>query len=498
MIRRPSAASLSAASRSAGKSRARHESSTAPSGRVEQVELILRRVLNWKLPADQCLSAFFKEYKQFGARDRSEIAQALFNVLRHLRRYRREAQSGQGSLEGLLAVRGLAATLEAGRAQALLTPEQAQWAAHCERIDPETLSFSIRYSLPDWLVESLQTLQDPNTLAEALLVPAPLDLRVNSLKGDRDEVLVTLQAMLAGTAFSAEPTPYAPTGIRLTGHPPLNRWEMYEKGVVEVQDEGSQLLAELVGAKRGEMVIDFCAGAGGKTLALGAMMRSTGRLYAFDISAPRLTKAKPRVARSGLSNVHPVVIRSEQDDRVSRLAGKAHRVLIDAPCTGVGTLRRNPDLKWRLAPEELTRLLGQQASILHSASRCVRPGGRLVYATCSFLAQENEGQVNQFLETHPDFELINANDCLPVLMPNAVGEDGMMRLRPDWHQTDGFFAAVMQRRPQAPKETTSPTEAKEDTEATEAKAPKAPKAPKKVAKATEAIEGLAAEEPKET
>jgi len=436
MIRRPSA----------GTSRTRTQTASVPPGRVEQVELVLKKVLTWKLPADQALSAFFKEYKQFGARDRSEIAQALFNVLRHLRRYRREAQSGQGSLEGLLAVRGLAATLEEGRSLAVLSPEQTQWVAHCDRIDPQTLPFAVRYSLPDWLAQALQTLAEPSTLAEAMLCTAALDLRVNLQKSNRDEVLAKLQAMFEGSAFSAEPTPYAPTGIRLTGHPPLNRWEMYEKGFVEVQDEGSQLLAELLAPKRGEMVIDFCAGAGGKTLALGAMMRSTGRLYAFDISAPRLAKAKPRVARSGLSNVHPVVIRSEQDDRVSRLAGKAHRVLIDAPCTGVGTLRRNPDLKWRLAPEELSRLLEQQASILHSASRCVRHGGRLVYATCSFLPQENEGQVNQFLESHPDFELVNANSCLPVGIPNGVGEDGMMRLRPDWHQTDGFFAAVMQKK----------------------------------------------------
>jgi 16S rRNA (cytosine967-C5)-methyltransferase len=436
MIRRPSA----------GTSRTRTQAASVPSGRVEQVELVLKKVLTWRLPADQVLSSFFKEYKQLGARDRSEIAQALFNVLRHLRRYRREAQSGQGSLEGLLAVRGLAATLEEGRSLAVLSAEQAQWVAHCESIDPQTQPFAVRYSLPDWLAQALQALAEPSTLAEAMLCTAALDLRVNLQKANRDEVLAKLQAMLEGSAFSAEPTPYAPTGIRLKGHPPLNRWEMYEKGFVEVQDEGSQLLAELVAPKRGEMVIDFCAGAGGKTLALGAMMRSTGRLYAFDISAPRLAKAKPRVARSGLSNVHPVVIRSEQDDRVSRLAGKAHRVLIDAPCTGVGTLRRNPDLKWRLAPEELSRLLEQQASILRSASRCVRPGGRLVYATCSFLPQENEGQVNQFLESHPDFELVDANSCLPVAIPNAVGEDGMMRLRPDWHQTDGFFAAVMQKK----------------------------------------------------
>jgi 16S rRNA (cytosine967-C5)-methyltransferase len=213
-----------------------------------------------------------------------------------------------------------------------------------------------------------------------------------------------------------------------------------------VQDEGSQLLAELVAPRRGEMVVDFCAGAGGKTLALAAMMRSAGRLYAFDISAARLARAKPRFARSGLSNVYPVTIRGEHDDRVARLAGKAHRVLVDAPCTGLGTLRRNPDLKWRQTPDELARLQPQQASILQQASRLVRPGGRLVYATCSFLPEENEDQVNAFLEKNTDFVLVPASECLADSLNNSVGADGMMRLRPDLHQTDGFFAAVLQRK----------------------------------------------------
>src|SRR5690606_15934988 len=150
-------------------------------------------------------------------------------------------------------------------------------------------------------------------------------------------------------------------GIRLQGRPPLNRWKMFENGEIEVQDEGSQLLAALVAPKRGEMIIDYCAGAGGKTLLIGALMRSTGRLYAFDVSAARLARAKPRLARSGLSNVVPVVISTGNDTRVGRLRGKVHRVLVDAPCSGIGTLRRNPDLKWRQHPESLAELLKTQA-----------------------------------------------------------------------------------------------------------------------------------------
>jgi 16S rRNA (cytosine967-C5)-methyltransferase len=194
------------------------------------------------------------------------------------------------------------------------------------------------------------------------------------------------------------------------------------------------------------MVIDYCAGAGGKTLLLGALMRSTGRLYAFDVSAARLARAKPRVARSGLSNVVPVVIRAEGDQRVKRLAGKAHRVLVDAPCSGLGTLRRNPDLKWRQHPDSLAELRAVQARILRQAARCVAPGGRLVYATCSILAEENEDQVQAFLAENPEFELLEAGPIVADRCENLTFEGPYLSLRPDLHGTDGFFAAAMQRR----------------------------------------------------
>ncbi len=174
------------------------------------------------------------------------------------------------------------------------------------------------------------------------------------------------------------------------GKPALNQLPLFINGGVEVQDEGSQLLCHLVAPKRGEMVVDFCAGAGGKTLALGAAMRSTGRLYAFDVSEKRLANLKPRLARSGLSNVHPVLIDSERDAKIKRLAGKIDRVLVDAPCSGLGTLRRNPDLKWRQSPESVLELTAKQAAILDSAARLVKGGGRVVYATCSVLEAENE------------------------------------------------------------------------------------------------------------
>jgi 16S rRNA (cytosine967-C5)-methyltransferase len=211
-----------------------------------------------------------------------------------------------------------------------------------------------------------------------------------------------------------------------------------------VQDEGSQLLGFLLAPKRGEMVVDFCAGAGGKTLILGAMMRSTGRLYAFDVSDKRLAKLKPRAARAGLSNVHPACLSGENDTRVKRLQGKVDRVLVDAPCSGLGTLRRNPDLKWRQSPQSVDELTVKQAAILAAAAKLLRPGGRLVYATCSILAEENEAIVDAFLAGHADFHRVSAKDLLAAQgIAIECGED--MRLAPQTHGTDGFYAAVLER-----------------------------------------------------
>ena len=200
--------------------------------------------------------------------------------------------------------------------------------------------------------------------------------------------------------------------------------------------------------------VDFCAGAGGKTLAIGAAMRSTGRLYAFDVSAHRLDALKPRLARSGLSNVHPAAIAHERDERIKRLAGKIDRVLVDAPCSGLGTLRRNPDLKWRQSPQAVQELVAKQTAILQSAARLLKPGGRLVYATCSILPEENEGIAEAFSAAHSDFvaedvgallEQLKVQDAASLCSGGATGT-GYLRLWPHLHQTDGFFAAVWTRK----------------------------------------------------
>jgi len=297
--------------------------------------------------------------------------------------------------------------------------------------------------LPDWLWERLGAAfgEDERVeLARAWLAQAPLDLRANPLKATRD---VARQA-LATAGFDAIDTPYSPLGLRLEGRPSLGRHALVTQGVLEVQDEGSQLVGYLVAPRRSEMVADFCAGAGGKTLLLGALMRSQGRLYAFDVSAKRLANLKPRLARSGLSNVHPQHLEGERDTKIKRLAGKLDRVLVDAPCTGFGTLRRNPDLKWRQSESALAELVRKQDAILASAATLVKRGGRLVYATCSVLPDENDAVVARFLAAHPAF--VRGNAAAELARANIALDTGPdLRLFPHRHGCDGFFAAILER-----------------------------------------------------
>jgi 16S rRNA (cytosine967-C5)-methyltransferase len=305
------------------------------------------------------------------------------------------------------------------------------------------MPLAVRAELPDWIVEKLaRVLPEAEILALArgLNQPAPLDLRVNTLRASREEAL----RELAASGFDAVPTPWSPVGIRVKGRPAINRHPLFANGTIEVQDEGSQLLGYLVAPRRNDLVVDFCAGAGGKSLMLGALMRSHGRIYAFDVSGARLARLKPRLKRSGLSNLYAQTIANENDLRVKRLAGKIDRVLIDAPCSGLGTLRRNPDLKWRQSPQSVEELKAKQASILRAAARLLKPGGRLVYATCSLLAEENEDIVAAFLAERPEFQEL---DCAQLLRESRIALDTglFLKLYPHLHGTDGFFAAALAR-----------------------------------------------------
>jgi 16S rRNA (cytosine967-C5)-methyltransferase len=393
-------------------------------------------VLDFKRPADAVLSAFFRDHKKLGARERAFVAEAVFGVLRRYRYLSVVVPAANPRtliIAWLIKARGMSgATLEQ-----FAKPELIQHIRHALTDD---LPLAVAAELPDWVVEKLQaTMPDADILAlgRALQQPAPLDLRVNTLKADRESV----QARLASEGLLAEPTPFSPWGLRLREHPAINRHPLFIEGNLEVQDEGSQLLALLLGARRGEMVCDFCAGAGGKTLAIGAMMASSGRLYALDVADKRLANLKPRLARSGLSNVMPQLIASENDTRVKRLAGKLDRVLVDAPCSGLGTLRRNPDLKFRQSPESVAELTQKQAAILRAAAKLLKPGGRLVYATCSLLPEENEAIVESLLAAG-GFEPLSVSEILAQhKIPLDTGVT--LKLSPAIHGTDGFFAAVL-------------------------------------------------------
>ena len=427
---------------------------------------LVRLTLTFEHPADAVVSRFFRDNRGLGQRERAALAETVYTVLRKKLLFDHMSPSGSGPKERRLAILGFAhwQDEEARRKnpkavhgereflKAGLSDREQQWLDMCDGIAQADLLERHRHNLPEWLVQPLKEQLGDGfwPLVQALSHSAPLDLRVNVLKEKRPEV----QKELAQAAIKSEATPHSPWGLRVEGKPALAKLPAFVRGAIEVQDEGSQLLALLLDAKRGEMVVDFCAGAGGKTLAIGATMRSTGRLYAFDVSAHRLDALGPRLKRSGLSNVHPAAIAHERDERVKRLTGKIDRVLVDAPCTGLGTLRRNPDLKWRQSPKGVEELVAKQTAILDSAARLVKVGGRLVYATCSVLPQENEGIAEAFAAAHPDFEPMDAGEVLSQLkVENAASlcsgsETGTryLRLWPHLHHTDGFFAALWARK----------------------------------------------------
>jgi 16S rRNA (cytosine967-C5)-methyltransferase len=416
---------------------------------------LVRLVLQFEHPADAVVSRYFREHRALGPRERATLAETAFAVLRKKLLFEQLARSGSGAKERKLAILGFFGPRDF--LASALNDTEKQWLATCDAIPADALMAPHRHNLPEWMAQALQAQlgDDFWVLAEHLQQPGTLDLRVNTFQAKRSEI----QKELAQAGIASEPTPYSPWGLRLQGKPALQKTDAFTRGAIEVQDEGSQLLALLVDAHRGEMVVDFCAGAGGKTLALGAAMRSTGRLYAFDVSGHRLDALKPRMARSGLSNVHPAAIAHERDDRVKRLAGKIDRVLVDAPCSGLGTLRRNPDLKWRQKPQAVQELTEKQQAILQSASRMVKSGGRLVYATCSMLPEENELIAQAFSEANPDFAPLNvaqelerlkvpdaASLCSPALSVDESTDEQsggtFLRLWPHRHATDGFFAAA--------------------------------------------------------
>jgi 16S rRNA (cytosine967-C5)-methyltransferase len=410
---------------------------------LARAELLLAELLSTSGPADAAVSRYFRAHRNLGQQDRAFVAETVYAVLRRRRSLEAAAQSATPrdlAIAALVRVRGLS-----GRAlDGALREGEEILVSRVKSAKAADFPPAVRADLPDWLWQRLEAVhgqEEALRLAQGLLNPAPLDLRVNLAKLGRDEALERLRS----SGIEAEATQYSPAGIRLAGKPAINRHPLFTSGAVEVQDEGSQLLAYLLGARRGEMIADYCAGAGGKTLALAMLMRGTGRIYAMDVSARRLAELAPRAARAGVTCVHPLVLSGEGDARAKRLAGKIDRVLVDAPCSGFGTLRRNPDLKWRHGPQAIGELAAKQTRILEAAARLVKPGGRLVYATCSILPEENEAIADAFGAAHAEFAPLS---CSELLIAQRIDLDCGERLRlwPHRHGCDGFFAAAYERR----------------------------------------------------
>jgi len=411
-------------------------------------------------PADTVASAYFRARRYIGSSDRRAISLQLWSLLRRRARLdwwlsgkaaptdarRRliadlvlESGMSLAEIDALFTGREHAAEKLSGDERALIQKLAGFALVH------RGMPVWVRCEFPEWMTAQLESVFGPELEREmaALSDPAPVDLRVNTLKATRAEA----RAALAAEGLAAEPTRLSPIGLRLPARTALGAQDSFRAGLVEVQDEGSQIAALLVGAKPGEAVVDYCAGAGGKTLALAAAMQNKGRLAALDIDKKRSERAAERLRRAGVFNTARHVLTGETDPWIKRRLASFDRVLVDAPCTGSGTWRRNPDARWRLAPADLDRLVERQAAILASAARLVKKGGRLVYATCSLLAAENEEQVAKFAAAHPDFTVVPIRQAWVESMPGDCPAAGdFLRLTPARHGTDGFFVAAMMRK----------------------------------------------------
>lgn len=424
---------------------------------LRQAAMLLTNLLDFNSPADAKLGEFFRNNRELGTKDRAFVAESVYGVLRRLRYLSTVTANEENDpddarkliLAWLLRIEGKSIR----ELEPILNEQQKEWAVTIKAKATDNLPLAVQADVRDWLWDKLVAQygeEQALTICRSMFDQASLDLRVNTIKATREEVLAKMQAENTVKDNVITTTPYSPVGIRMGAKLNISRHVLFEAGKIEVQDEGSQLLSYLVAPKRGQMVADLCAGAGGKTLAIGALMRNTGRLYAFDVSEKRLNNLGKRLKRSGLSNLHAQVINNENDLKLKRLNGKFDRVLVDAPCSGLGTLRRNPDLKWRQTEQDVLELTQKQSAILARAAKLTKAGGRLVYATCSLLRDENEAIAEAFLSANPDFKLIPASEVL-AQQNIELNTGDYLKLLPHLHGTDGFFAAVFEKASVEPK-----------------------------------------------
>lgn len=430
------------------------------SARLQAAMEILDDIHFRDLPADRVMAGYFKNRRFIGSKDKKFIADTVYGLIRRRGElaWYLEQQKARPSTRNLLLSwlrigRGMnlreITPLFGGHphAAAALTSAEELLLKNLRAADVEKLPRHIRLNVPAWLEDELaQSLGDEleGALSE-MKGEAPTDIRVNTLKTSREALLKRLKTEMKEAV--AQPTAYSPVGLRFDNRQALFTLPSFKDGLFEVQDEGSQLLALLAGAKPKEFVIDLCAGAGGKTLAMAALMQNKGRVLACDVVERKLEELKKRLKRAGVDTVMTRAIRDTRDPYLKRHRFKADRVLLDVPCSGSGTWRRNPDAKWRLTHERLRELNQTQAEILRGGAQLVREGGRVVYATCSILHRENGRQVDAFLRDNPHFKVVPiaqvwAEAGLPEPCPVTTP---YLQLLPHLHQTDGFFVAVLEK-----------------------------------------------------
>ncbi|MBT3990963.1 MAG: RsmB/NOP family class I SAM-dependent RNA methyltransferase [Rhodospirillaceae bacterium] len=430
-----------------------------PGARIAAAIEILEKIDRSGSPAEDVVSAYIRGRRYIGSKDRRAITGRVFDILRRHARLDWLTKSADARARVLvdLALNDVIAkdelsTLFNGEGYAPKPLEEEETtlldALNNVKFDDAEFPAHIQAELPEWIAEKLQAQWGDNFQAEAqaLNQPASLDLRVNTLKGDCARALQVLQK----DKIDAEATTLSPLGLRVKGRVNLQASTAFKGGFIEIQDEGSQLVAALVATKADMKTIDLCAGGGGKTLALGAAMKDGGPLIACDTDEDRLKKMKPRLRRGGVSNVTRHPLTGDDDPFYGEHAQTAERVLTDVPCSGSGAWRRAPAQKWRLTPERLDELIALQRKVLDKAADLVIPGGRLIYATCSVLAPENEDQIAWFLESHPDFKALPIAEIWQATLgtdcpSNAIINETYLSLTPARHDTDGFFAAVLEK-----------------------------------------------------
>ena len=437
-----------------------------PGARIQAAIEISEQLEATRERAEAVIKTYFRRRRYAGAKDRRAIADRVYGGLRRRARLDwwvsrvlgdpgvnpRTRVIADLALHDGLTPEDISGLFEGhGYAPSLLTAEEQRLASALQgqSLNDPSMPDGVALEAPEWLIAPLHNAFGSNLGDEltALNEEAPVDVRVNIAKGDR----VRARTLLAKDNIPSEPTPLSPLGLRLEGYHRIANARAFREGLIEVQDEASQLVALLTDARPGMKVVDFCAGAGGKTLALASAMTDRGRiegqLWACDVSATRLTRMDSRVKRAGIAarQVRRLCL-AESLDVTAIGAERADRVLIDAPCTGTGVWRRAPEAKWRLTPDDLDTRLSDQHRILTQAARLVRPGGRLIYATCSVLRAENDAQIGRFLKAHANFAVLSVPEIWPRLLDAPCPAAGpLLRLTPWRTGTDGFFVAVLRR-----------------------------------------------------